>query len=163
MADRMIDLTAEEAKRLFDYDAETGVLMWKAGRQRGKVAGWPCKRYLRVEIGRNKERRGFYVHRIAFLIVHGRWPEEIDHIDGDGVNNRLSNLREANRSQNNQNTRSRNGFKGVGYSNQAGKWRARIQVEKRRIFLGWFDTEIEAHEAYKNAAPVYHGEFARVV
>lgn len=54
------------------------------------------------------------------------------------------------------------GYKGVTWDKREQKWRARIGKEGKRKHLGYFDTAEEAHEAYKNAAPEYHGEFARV-
>lgn len=103
-------------------------------------------------------------HQLAWLYVNGTWPpSQIDHIDGDGLNNKIENLRLANSAQNNSN-RSFNGavgFKGV-YWNKSGKaYRAQIQINGRRIYLGSFATPEEAHEAYVKAAKELHGEFAR--
>ena len=90
------------------------------------------------------------------------WPLT-DHIDGDGLNNRRSNLRAATNRQNVRNSRSRAGtsqFKGV--FRQSGKWRVGITVDGKKIHLGYFTDEVEAARAYDAAALQLHGEFARL-
>ena len=89
-----------------------------------------------------------------------------DHRNHDGLDNRKSNLREATFSQNMQNRRTWNTpkasrFKGV--SKNSGKWRARIRLNKKEIFIGNFNTEEEAAIAYNQAAKQYFGEFACTV
>ncbi|WEM05511.1 HNH endonuclease [Ralstonia phage BOESR1] len=87
----------------------------------------------------------------------------IDHVDGDRTNNRLSNLRLCTHAQNQLNrgvTRNNTtGFKGVRPSN--GRFRADIQVDGRREYLGHFDTAREAAEEYDLHARRLHGQFAR--
>lgn len=82
----------------------------------------------------------------------------------DRSDNRISNLREATRSQNAMNARKQrdntSGFKGV--SRWRGKWQAKIQRDGKQRFLGAFSTPQDAALAYKNAAINLHGEFARV-
>jgi hypothetical protein len=99
-------------------------------------------------------------------MAYGQWPRRgIDHVNGDGTDNRLENLREANQSQNGANRRltSKNtsGFKGVSFAKQAKRWRAGIQVGGRRKHLGYFDTPELAHQRYVEAAKAAFGEFAR--
>jgi hypothetical protein len=105
-------------------------------------------------------------HRVIWLMHHGRMPLEIDHVDGDPVNNRIENLRECTRSQNNQNrkqnsrpTTSR--YKGVFYNTQKKKWQATIHLVKRK-HLGFFDSEDDAAAAYDRAALDIFGEFALI-
>ena len=90
--------------------------------------------------------------------------KQIDHRDGDGLNNRRCNLREATNSQNtcNQGLRRTNvsGFKGV-YKHKR-KWRADITLDGQRRFLGLFATPEAAHAAYCKASAELHGEFGRV-
>ena len=90
---------------------------------------------------------------------------EIDHIDGDGLNNRRSNLRAATHSENMRNrTQQKNntsGFKRVCWHKQARKWTAAIKVNGRQKHLGMFDKAEDAHAAYCAAAANLHGEFAR--
>lgn len=90
---------------------------------------------------------------------------ETDHIDGNGLNNRRSNLRPATVSQNQQNSRRRqgtkSGVKGVCFDRAKGKWRADIKVSGRNVFLGYFDCIENAGAAYANGSAHYHGEFGR--
>ncbi|HCF4483434.1 TPA: AP2 domain-containing protein [Pseudomonas aeruginosa] len=87
----------------------------------------------------------------------------IDHRDGDKLNNRRSNLREATQGENAKNTRlaknNSSGFKGVSRTAE-GRWRARITVGRKEVRLGNFDTREEAAAAYDLAALQLHGEFA---
>jgi hypothetical protein len=89
---------------------------------------------------------------------------EVDHINGDGLDNRKSNLRLATRAQNGCNLRPQQGkssrFKGVAW-HVCGKWRAHISPNRTQIALGLFDDEIDAALAYDMAALAQFGEFAR--
>ena len=89
-----------------------------------------------------------------------------DHINGNSLDNRKCNLRSATVSQNAKNrAKSRNSksrFKGVSWSRRDSKWAAEIQVDKRRIWLGYFSDELEAAKSYDCAARQYHGDFARL-
>jgi hypothetical protein len=107
-----------------------------------------------------------YAHRLAFALGHGRWADEVDHVDGNRANNALSNLRECTRQQNQWNARKRGAapssrFKGVHWCKSREVWHARITVGYRGIFLGSFADEAEAGAAYLAAAQKYAGEFAR--
>jgi hypothetical protein len=88
----------------------------------------------------------------------------IDHINGDGRDNRRANLRFADSTQNNYNrritSRRTSNYKGVDYRPSKKAYRARITVNKKKIFLGYFKSEIDAARAYDTAARKYHKEFA---
>ncbi len=89
---------------------------------------------------------------------------EVDHKDHDGVNNQLSNLRAATKSQNAYNSVGRSNFytnyRGVTFNARRGKWQAQIKVNGHYKYLGVFDSDIEAAKRYDRAASLYHGEFA---
>jgi hypothetical protein len=89
----------------------------------------------------------------------------IDHINHDGMDNRGANLRAATRSQNTCHRRKRSGatqskYKGIHWKKRNRKWEAMITFQKKKIYLGYFRSEIDAAKAYDRAARKYHGEFA---
>jgi hypothetical protein len=99
--------------------------------------------------------------------VYGEWPPlQLDHVNGNPVDNRFANLRLASASQNSANARrpvtNTSGFKGVHLNpTSTQKWRAKITVNKVQVYLGYFDTKEEAGAAYMRAAQEHFGEFAR--
>lgn len=110
----------------------------------------------------SKEDHTIYMHYVVAerMGIVGR----ADHEDRNGLNNQQENLRAATPTQNNANTglRSTNssGYKGVSYDRQKNYWQARIRVEKRQAFLGYFDSPIKAAKAYDAAAKRFYGKFA---
>lgn len=97
---------------------------------------------------------------------------EVDHIDGNGLNNQKSNLRPVTHAQNIQNqrvqTRSKSGYRGVTYFPNAGQWkrkkpwRARIKVDGYDRTIGYFTTPEEAAKAWNEVALEEWGEYARL-
>lgn len=91
---------------------------------------------------------------------------QVDHKNGNRLDNRRLNLRLCQQLQNSWNSKkksnNKSGFKGVYYEKARGKFRAKIRAGLRRIELGRFNTSEEAHQAYCVAAKKYHGEFAKV-
>lgn len=103
------------------------------------------------------------MHRMLLGVTDHR--VEIDHIDGDGLNNRRANLRTATRAQNARNmmkSRGRSRFKGVDFHKLTNKWRARIVVNYVERFIGLFGAEEAAARAYDQAARKAFGKFARL-
>lgn len=88
----------------------------------------------------------------------------VDHVNGDGLDNRRENIRICNHTQNMWNSRiqknNKSGFKSVTF--EAGAWRARISVNRKRKCLGRFKTAEEAARAYDKWAKIYFGEFANL-
>lgn len=105
-----------------------------------------------------------YMHRVILgLPCPGRTPLA-DHVDGNGLNNRRSNLRVCTSSQNMMNrgrpAHNTSGLKGASWHSQNKNWIARIVVKKKQISLGAFSRKEDAHAAYCAAVKKYHGEFA---
>lgn len=184
----MMKPTADEVRALLICDAATGRLFWKArpvtmfsddewhtkearcqtwnnrfaGKEAGSVSKYgKLKGYRLISI----YSRPYLAHHIIWLIVHGFWPEQIDHKLGIENGDAIKNLRLATSAQNTQNSRIRSdntsGFKGVSWTVKNRKWRAIITVEGRRISLGLFNSKEEAALAYRRAAQHHFGEFAR--
>ena len=89
---------------------------------------------------------------------------DVDHVNGNKLDNRVKNLRVATKSQNQYNRgkpkSNTSGFKGVSWYAPGNSWRAKITVNKKYINLGSYKCPIEASEAYLAAAQKYHGEFS---
>lgn len=162
----------KELKEVLHYDPDTGIITWKINRYKGfknsalvgtkgEVAGCLTKNGYR-EI-RYKNRR-YYEHRIAFFFINNYLPDFIDHVDRDKSNNKINNLRECNKSQNEQNkeVRSNNtsGYRGVSYKKRNFKFASRINLNGKEIFLGYFEKAEDAAKTYDKKATELFGEFA---
>ena len=161
------DLTYEQANDALSYDPETGVLIWKNrkdrdgrwnGKNAGKEAGSKPKNgnYTRVSVNK----RDYLAHRVAFLLMKGRWPiSDLDHIDGNKQNNSWTNLREVHHYENMQNTKTQknnsSGYRGVSKTDN-GKWIAKIYVSGIKFHLGRFKSKEDAAAAYREAARTHH-------
>ncbi len=153
--------TWEQIIDAFDYDPNTGHLTWKnsrlgvlKGSQAGCIKARPDgRKYLHVQY----MNRTLLAHRIIFMLMQGFWPQMVDHINGDGTDNRWENLRCASPEENCKNNKRRkdnpSGYVGVRYRN--GKWCARIRHQKREIHLGSFETKEQAVQARKVAEEKY--------
>lgn len=108
----------------------------------------------------NGKQSAIWMHRVIASTPFGM---ETDHRDGDGLNNRRSNLRTATIEQNRQNARlridNRSGAKGVTWSRKEKKWRATIKANKETKRLGYFSKLEDAAEAYAKASLRLHGDF----
>jgi len=141
------------------YNRDTGVFYWLVNKRGSVKAMDPAGSlnaygYVRIKI----DQEVFLAHRLAWYLETGRWPEnEIDHIDGDPLNNRISNLRECTHSQNGKNVYAL----GASFDPKRGKWMARICVDYKHINLGRFDTREEAVEVARAARDARFGEFSR--
>jgi hypothetical protein len=121
---------------------------------------YACKRGEKYYARRQEKRRYIYMHREICRAPAGM---VVDHIDGNGLNNRNSNLRLCTVRQNMWNRRPTGGrsvYKGVCRRVGRKKWAAQISRRGRRYHLGYFDSEIEAAKAYDKKARELFGEFA---
>lgn len=157
--------TQSRLKEIFNYDFETGNLVYRErpdkpsqwnGRMAGKVAGSVERKagkrrsiYVRVHVEGCKH----YAHRVVWKLAYGEIPDHmmVDHIDGDGTNNRLSNLRLCTNSENQMNRFADNGRDYKGVYQHGAKWKSEITIEGCRVYLGLFDTQTQAANAYNEA------------
>jgi len=160
-------LTRERLQELLHYDPETGVFTWRVKPSRrvrtGATAGCFDKEgYWQIKV----EKRIYFAHRLAWLYVHGVWPENvIDHKNREKADNRICNLRDVTQSVNMQNqveamANNRSGFLGVA-APRLGKRRfaANIQVGGIQRRIGWADTAQEAHAMYMQTKRAEHVGF----
>jgi hypothetical protein len=157
-----MELTVDQLRDTFDYDANTGVFVWKIRPSKavkaGDVAGCTEKRIGYITIG--IAGRIYKAHRLAWLYVYGSWPKGlIDHINGNKADNRIDNLRDVFAGGNSQNVRKPNkrnksGFMGVIWFQN--KWRASMSVNGKSKWLGDYSTPEEAHQVYLEAKRKYH-------
>jgi len=174
-------------RKILRYEPESGMLFWMprridtfnatSSRSAEHTAKLWNTRYAGTEAFTSPNTTGYkqgsvqgklyMAHHVAWTIYHGyQADEEIDHIDGDRMNNRILNLRAASRSENQHNKRiyrnNTSEFKGVSWLARDNLWRARIGIDGKRKRLGDFATIEEAAEAYAKASAELHGEFSRL-
>jgi len=113
--------------------------------------------------GRVKSNTGLFLHR---LIMNAPQNLEVDHINGDTLDNRKSNLRLVSRKHNQKNMtlsrRSKSGYKGVSWHKKAKKWQAHLMSDGIRIYLGLYLFKEDAAKAYNIASLAHHGEFGKL-
>jgi hypothetical protein len=141
----------ERLNELFSYDPDSGVIKWKKSTNRrikpGDVAGSFSSGYLQIGV----DGVSIFAHRIAYALGRGKFPDSIiDHINGDRADNRLENLRLADKSLNAHNTsktRGPVGMRGVGYDSKREKFTARITINGAHVWLGYHETKEAAKSA----------------
>lgn len=145
------------------YNSETGIITWIKKSSKnviiGRIAGTPHRMgYQAIQVRGNLR----LSHRVAFLMYHGYLPKYVDHINGNKIDNRISNLRSCTVSQNGFNRpappSNTSGYKGVGKCGD--KWRSRLVFEGKEYSFGTYDCKHEAAKAYNIGALKHHGEFA---
>jgi len=136
----------------FSYNENTGELIRIKGRIRLGGLGYihtcgtrACKKkYMKVGF----DNKSYYSHRIIWVYMTGLQPVDIDHIDGDGLNNKWENLRSVAHKINGKNQKrhitNTSGKSGITYRKDTNKWRARIMVDDKPINLGSFESKNDA-------------------
>ena len=158
-------LTQAELQSRLNYNSITGIFTWKnpprySNKKDGDNAGWGCHGYIMIKIN-NKT---YSAHRLAWLYMYNYLPPIIDHINGNPSDNRISNLRPATLSKNQQNSKipksNTSGIKGVSWHKATKKWRATLNINGKLKHLGVFDDIKSAELIVREARIKYHGEFA---
>lgn len=159
-------VTQETLRELFSYEPETGLfkrLVGRKGVSAGAIAGTKTLNgYISIGIGKHK----YYAHRLAWLWHHGVMPDFlIDHANGDKSDNRIDNLREADKSKNASNSRfhakNKSGHKNVCWHKSMKKWHVQIRAAGKKYNLGFYSSLDEAAEVARSARSELHKEFAR--
>lgn len=170
-------ITQEYLKTRLHYDPLTGIFTWKLRPGNERVINTWNTRYAGKEAGTirevNKGSGLFYnvisfegktcrAHRLAWIYVYGEVPPLLDHEDGDGLNNKIGNLRVLSSSNNLRKGKipfnNTSGFKGVSYRKDTNKWTARTKVGSKYQSLGCFDTKEEAFAVYCDKVQEISGE-----
>ena len=159
--ERETEELAEKVREHLSYDASTGVLYrirdtrwWKGGQiETGIRTDSDGCTYKQVGIGGEK----VMAHRLAWLLYYKEWPDgQLDHQDGNGLNNRIDNLRcvtnMINAMNQKKNKRNTSGFVGVRKHAQDDRWQARIYNNGEEVYLGIFKTKEQAVEARRIAS-----------
>lgn len=164
MKPKSIDV--EHIRTLLDYNPEVGgsCLVWKVSPRYGIAPGDRAGSLMNHGYwGVRVEGKTYLAHRLVWAIVKGEDPGcAIDHINGKEAGNHIENLRLAPRGQsdNSQNSRlqksNSTGYKGVHREKRGGKFVAQISKDKKRIWIGEFDTPEEAYAAYLEAKANLH-------
>jgi hypothetical protein len=157
-------MDSEYLRACFSYD--DGVLRWKVSPSRpvlaGAIAGTAREGGYRAVKLRGKM---YLTHRVIFAMHYGWWPTEVDHIDGNPKNNRVENLRAANKSQNQHNAHkrrnSRTPLKGVHWCVRDKRWIVSLQAERKKYLGGRYSCLGKAVRQAVNLRRQVHGEFAR--
>ncbi len=152
------ELTAEKLRELLNYDPDTGIFTWKVSTSNrvkvGDAAGsLDGGGYQQISV----QSRLYKAHRLAWLHMHGTWPKlDIDHINRNRSDNRITNLRDVSHKQNHQN-RSDNasGHPGVSWHKLTSRWQVKIMHNYKQIHLGCFSILEEAIAARKAAEKLY--------
>lgn len=154
-------ITQSELKKLLHYNPDSGIFTWLVSRRgtakAGTVAGFiNCGGYLIISV----KGKQYKAHRLAFLYMEGDIPVQVDHKNHVKNDNSWNNLRAASYKINTKNrslsSNNKSGFNGVAWNKPTKKWRVRIQVNGKYIYLGIFINIEDAISARKQANKKYN-------
>ena len=160
MSKTKTDLSHDYLLSIMDYFPETGKLFWKDGlpfKAAGGEAGTLSKYgYVCVEV----KGKHYMAHRLAWFYAHKQWPkDQIDHINHNRSDNRMTNLRQVTATENQKNSRMRknntSGFMGVSWHKRQRKWLVNIMIDYKHQHIGYFSDFFEACCARKSAERIY--------
>jgi len=160
-------ITQQSIKDSFEY--KDGALYWKG-------VTHPNKQYLLSKPAGSTHVTGYRhitwlnkpmkAHRLIFMMHHGYMPQEVDHINGDRSDNRIENLRAANRSENQCNrgvlASNTSGYSGVTWHKKTSKWGVRVMKNGVTRSFGYFDDLELAGLVAEEARSLHHGKYARL-
>ena len=154
--------TKEHLQSLFEY--KDGNLFWKEKKGiklPGALAGTPSHHYSQICI----DYKIYRTHRLIWAYHHGPSKFFIDHINGNTFDNHIENLRECTICENQHNRKvsknNKSGVKGVSWSNQKQKWRARVLLDGKEVHVGFFNSIDDAKASIDAARNELHKGFAR--
>ncbi|EFH4704480.1 hypothetical protein F9558_24990, partial [Escherichia coli] len=133
----------DELLSTLSYDSETGIFKWlktnSVVRVKGSIAGGVSGGYICISINNVL----YYAHRLAWFYVYKKWPPKfIDHVNGNRLDNRISNLRLATEEQNARNIvgnrLNTSGAIGVSWYKPTGRWKSYVGYKNKTISLGYF-------------------------
>ena len=158
----METLSQDLLHELFEY--KDGNLYWKSKADKDgglkKATGWIRRNYRNISV----KNKSYAVHRLIYLYFYGYLPQEIDHIDGNPLNNLIENLRKATHQENMLNKKiyknNKSGYKGVCWHKASKKWRSQIYLAGKQKVIGYFDCPKKAHSAYCENAKTLHKDYA---
>jgi len=156
-------ITRERLLEVFEY--KDGNLYWKVTRssnaKAGEIAGFINKLgYSKTAI----DKKQYFTHRLIFLMVHGYLPKIVDHKDKNVLNNKIENLRGANRFENCQNAKTpvtnKSGIKGVNWHKKMQKWNVQLSVNGKKKNFGYYNDIDYAKFLIEAMRYKYHKQFA---
>ena len=166
----MARITPERANDVLRYDPNTGELRWNKTLSNcngiGNIAGGISKSERRVSL--SVDGKKMRSHSVIWLMMTGQWAQEIDHINGDGTDNRWCNLREVTHAENMRNrkvcTNNKSGIMGVCWNKHNRSWRVRLKSLEKIMEIGSFKDFFEACCARKSAEFItgFHANHGRV-